>query len=266
MLIISCDNFSDLWDGHVKQLEKYWPDRNMDTYIVTESISVQYGSVKTLPVGDIEWSDRLKAALDKIDTKYVFITLDDYFLVDTIDDKKLQSYLEMMKKNAFDYFRLYKRPKRDKNMPFQNSRDLFLLDAKARYAVNLYPAIWKKDFLFSTVREGRNAWQYEVSLLRVSSEYGAKCIMTNANDFPILDVVRKGKLLHSSARYFKKHQDIYSGNRETNTWFFETRLFIKTWAVRILPNGVSKIIRRVFSRFGYHFYSEEMDSINKRGG
>ena len=39
MLILSCDKFSDLWDGHVKQLEKYWPDRNVDTYIITDKQS-----------------------------------------------------------------------------------------------------------------------------------------------------------------------------------------------------------------------------------
>lgn len=27
MLILSCDKFSDLWDGHIKLLEKNWPDQ-----------------------------------------------------------------------------------------------------------------------------------------------------------------------------------------------------------------------------------------------
>lgn len=39
MLILSCDKFSDLWDGHIKLLEKNWPDRDMDTIIVTDAPS-----------------------------------------------------------------------------------------------------------------------------------------------------------------------------------------------------------------------------------
>lgn len=27
MIILSCDKFSDLWEGHVKLLEENWPDR-----------------------------------------------------------------------------------------------------------------------------------------------------------------------------------------------------------------------------------------------
>ena len=37
MLILSCDKFSDLWDGHIKLLEQNWPDRDMETYIVTDA-------------------------------------------------------------------------------------------------------------------------------------------------------------------------------------------------------------------------------------
>ena len=39
MLILSCDKFSDLWDGHIKLLEENWPDRDMETFIVTDAPS-----------------------------------------------------------------------------------------------------------------------------------------------------------------------------------------------------------------------------------
>ena len=86
-------------------------------------------------------------------------------------------------------------------------------------------------------------------------------MMTVSNDFPILDVVRKGKLLHKSARYFKKHPGIYNGNRKVNTRWFEFRLFVKTWASRLLPKSLAKRLRKFFSRHGYHYFSEEMDNL-----
>ena len=77
MLILSCDKFSDLWDGHVKLLEQNWPDRNMDTIIVTDKQrQVSYPNVKVFAAGEeLEWSERLEKVLESISTDYVFLTL-----------------------------------------------------------------------------------------------------------------------------------------------------------------------------------------------
>ena len=39
LVILSCDKFSDLWNSHLQQLEKYWGDREIDTYIVTDKLT-----------------------------------------------------------------------------------------------------------------------------------------------------------------------------------------------------------------------------------
>ena len=84
VIISSCDSFSDLWDGHIKLLERYWGDRNVDqTLLVTDKPTDRsYDNVTVLSAGEFaEWSQRLKKALDTVRTEYVFITLDDYFLI-----------------------------------------------------------------------------------------------------------------------------------------------------------------------------------------
>ena len=74
MLILSCGLFSDLWDAHVYQLEKYWADRGMDTYIVTDKRQdTSYENVKVIAAGDgVEFTDRLKYALEQIESEYIF--------------------------------------------------------------------------------------------------------------------------------------------------------------------------------------------------
>ena len=37
VLILSCDRYSDLWDGHVKMLRKHWTGRCERAVIVSES-------------------------------------------------------------------------------------------------------------------------------------------------------------------------------------------------------------------------------------
>ena len=78
LLIHSCDKFSDLWEAHVKLLNKNWPDRNCPTYILTDSNNEQtFKNVEVLSAGDNkEITERIKYALNYIDTEYILVTLD----------------------------------------------------------------------------------------------------------------------------------------------------------------------------------------------
>ena len=166
----------------------------------------------------------------------------------------------MMKRESIDYVRLFKRPKRATREEIPGYRGINRIDTACNYSVNLYSGIWKKDFIEFCVKKPLNAWKFEVSLYKRAIEYGAKCVVSLRNEFVILDVVRKGKLLHKSARYFKKHPGIYTGDREINSWNYEIRLFIKTWVSRHFPLFVLKALRRIISKLGYRsFIASEND-------
>ena len=93
-------------------------------------------------------------------------------------------------------------------------KDIYLLDNHAGdYIVTLYAGIWRKDFMEKTLTETLNAWQYEVSLTRKARELNARCADSRRGEFPILDVIRKGKVLTKARKYFNENP-IYKGNRE----------------------------------------------------
>lgn len=258
MLILSCDKFSDLWDGHVKMLEQYWPDRNMNTFIVTDKKKdVCFPSVSVLSAGDnVEWSCRLKYALNYVNTEYVFVTLDDYYLIKKVDTNRIEMLIKLMDNKSLDYLRLYERPVRATKQPISGENNVFYVDPSYKYSVNLYSALWRKDFLLAMLDESLNAWEFEVSMQKKASEYGAKCAVSNNDDFFILDVVRKGKLLHKAARFFKHNPGIYTGNREINTWRYEIGLGIKSFVGCHTPLPINHAIRKVMKKFGYKFISD----------
>ena len=258
MLILSCDKFSDLWDGHVKLLEQNWPDRDMDTIIVTDKArQVTYDSVSVFAAGDeLEWSERLLKVIEAIKTDYVFLTLDDYYLVKRVNTQSIDKMLNLMEVKNLDYIRLFKRPTKATRAEFSDFKGVYQIDPGSKYSVNLYSGIWKKEFLKSCIGEPMNAWQFEVHLPAEAVKYGANCAVSLNKDFEILDVVRKGKLLHQASYYFKKNPGIYNGNRPTNTWGYEIRLGIKTLVGRHTPKPIHNAIRNIMKRFGYQFYSE----------
>ena len=259
LIIFSCEAFSDLWDGQIKLLEQNWPDRNMDTYIVTDSPSDKsYLEVKIISGGtEKEWTERASYALNQIESDYIFVTLDDYFLIKKVDNKSISDLVSMMEKEGIDYIRLFKQPTKARGKSFDGYKGIYHIDTSRDYAVNLYAGIWKKSFLASTLASPKNVWMYEVSLALRAREYGANCAVSLRNEFQILDVVRKGKLLHRPARYFKKHPGIYNGNRAINTWNYEIKLFIQTMASRHLPNWIRKRVKEYMTKRGHKYFSDQ---------
>ena len=259
MLILSCEKFSDLWEGHIKLLEQNWPDRDMNTFIVTDKPTDRvFPGIEIISAGtDVEWSDRLAIALQYVTTDYVFITLDDYFLIEKVVDSNIQALVALMAKEKIDYVRLFPRPKRATREELAGYKKIRKVDTACDYSVNLYAGLWKKAFISSCVRISMNAWKFEVSLHKRAEEYHANCVVSLRNEYKILDVVRKGKLLHKSASYFKKHPGIYEGSRETNTWEYEIKLMIQQQVARHIPWGLHQWLKRVMTKRGYHFYSDE---------
>lgn len=261
MLILSCDKFSDLWDGHVKQLETYWPDRRMRTIIVTDKpTDREFSPIDIMFAGDKgAWSDRLAYAVQNVATDYVFVTLDDYFLTKRVANEQIEDLLAMMDKEHIDYVRLFPRPKAATREELANYKKIHKIDTTVNYSVNLYSGIWRKEFLASTVKKPKTAWQFEVLLHKRAEEYGARCVVSLRNEFKILDVVRKGKLLHSAAAYFKRHPGIYNGDREVNTWEYEIKLGFQTLASRYLPGKIKKHVKTFMTKRGRRFFSDEAE-------
>ncbi len=258
MLILSCEKFSDLWDGHVKLLNQNWPDREMETYIVTDApTQKKLPGVQIIDAGiDTEWSDRLLFALMQVKTDFVFITLDDYYLINRVNSSQIEELLSLMVSKQYDYIRLFRRPDNAQGKEIPGFPKVYEVDTSLDYSVNLYSGIWRKTFLVSTIREPKNAWEFEVSLPGCAREYNAKCAVSRRKEFEILDVVRKGKLLHSSSRYFKKHPGIYEGGRPVNTLEYEIKLNIQIVVARYSPLWLKNKLKAVMRRRGKTFYSD----------
>lgn len=258
MLILSCELFSDLWDAHVKQLEAFWPDREMDTYIVTDAEHpVEFERVKVMATGaGLEFSERLAIALDAIKTEYVFITLDDYFLRKPVSNETIDGLVRMMDEESLDYVRLFKHPTKATAKQLSGCPGVYWIDTTRKYSVNLYSGIWRTDFMRKTVRDVRDPWRFEVSLARIAKELGAKCAVSLNREFVILDVVRKGKILNKAHRYLKKH-DLYHGPRLVQSRWYEFKLGVRTWGGRLMPDCVVNLARNFMIKRGHHYFSQE---------
>ena len=263
LLINTCDKYSDLWTGHIKLLERNFPRGSFDCFLLTdEECDNKFGSVDVISAGKgTEMPERIKYALPLIGSEYILLTLDDYYLVEPVDPERIEALLDAMDSEKIDYIRLFKRP--PSKIKIEGHDSLFLIDPDSKkdsnYQVNLYPGIWRRSFLEKTVSNISDAWNYELSLTRTARECGAKCAMTYGKEFVILDVVRKGKLLHKANAYFKKHPGIYDGDRKVISRFTEFKIDFMTLLKLILNQKVINALKSVFRKFGMRFYSDGAD-------
>lgn len=257
LLIHTCDNFSDLWDSHIKLLGRNWSDRNIDSIMVSDKMrKTEFSEVKLYFAGEgAEFSDRTRYALQFIATEYVLITLDDYFPIYKINSAKIERLLDIMDAENLDYIRLFCDPNSHKKV--KNYNKLYEISLDTNYAVNLYPGIWRKSFIEKTIVNKMNIWQYEVSLTGTAKEMNAKCFLSKGREFKILDVVRKGKLLHKANRYLKKH-DLYHGSREVISRKEEIRILIFSTGKKILPKWLAIKIKEHLKKRGHKFYTESI--------
>ena len=259
IIISTCNKFSDIWDIQCSLIERNWSDRKARTILLTDSpTDYEYENVEVISAGKgLDMVDRLRCVVSTIETKYVFITLDDYFLVKQAQTERINELIQIMKKENLDYMRLYRYPRSRKTRQLECDKNIRLLSFDKRYDVNLYPGIWKKEFLEKTLSvSGQNAWEYEVSLTKTAMAAQAKCAWCTEDIFPILDAIRKGCFLHSSKRFINKHME-YSGIRETISYKEEIRLIIMRLINTYFPDWMRVKMKLLMTKRGKKFYSND---------
>ena len=257
LLISSCNKFSDLWDEHFLLLKKHWKGLPWKVYLVTDKPTDKYyEGIEIISAGeDKDFPMRIRYAAEKIESDYILLTLDDYFIINEIDSQKLTYLINRAEKENISYLKLYDRrmtnPKK-----YEPLERLVPIDLSRKYALTLYPAIWERHFLINSVKEDMTPWKYEPSLTRFAQEIDANCMFSHAGTFDILDVVRKGKVLHKADRYFKKN-NIDIGNRPVISFFTELKLMVMDMISWYTPRKLFVAIKKVMSKMGWKFYSAD---------
>lgn len=161
IIISSCDKYSDLWAPCVKTYEKFWPDCPYKILLITESSVLESSCVESLQLGSNDWSTLLLLALDRVKTDVVLLTLDDFFLKDTVENSLIEKLLYDFINYNYKMLRLIPRPGPD----FSSDRSQLYGKIKdnARYKVSTQASFWSKDALRSVLRPGESPWEFETN-------------------------------------------------------------------------------------------------------
>ena len=161
ILIMSCDKYDDCWQPFSTLYNKYFSN-NYKTYIVTETKDCEYfDTIKKTGA----WTKRLREALQDLDSDYVLLMLDDYFIRNKVDNERIEYALNNFEDNTawFNFEKAYDlndTPSQYKGFKKRNN---------GICKTSCQAGIWNREKLIELLNVNCSPWEWE--RLNISLDY-----------------------------------------------------------------------------------------------
>ena len=199
VIVNTCDAYSDVLSLFFEAFYEYWPSCSFEVVVNTENnlhdnYPVRVHNYK--PSKFNSWGDRLLQTLQTVQSEYVLVVYDDFILEDYIDEKRINSILDLMKKeaDAAVYYLINTNSPMDKLNSFVDT--FSKISDYSDYKLNSAPAIWRKSDLINYTGNHDNPWAWEVFGTYRTFNDGKHfySLNSNANDLYPYDYTKGGAI------------------------------------------------------------------------
>ena len=203
VLVVSFDRYRDLWQPFFQLFWKYWPDCPFPVFLSSNELSFPDARVTTLKSGlDDAWGKQARLALSQIDSEYILLLLEDFFLDAPVSNTAFNSYLEFVRQNNATVLRL--NPSPPPTIKIKESSEIGALHRLASFRVSVQPAIWKRLDLLALLRDDESIWQFEVRGTYRSQAQPSGYFCTRRRSLGFQHVVERGSWFWSTARRYRR--------------------------------------------------------------
>lgn len=244
LLIISCDNYSDLWTPMINSIANSWPDCPLDKFIVTNKKKINFNGFNSIEVGeDKGWSNGVLLAISKLEEKYDYVltTIEDVPLSERVNTGKFVYLFNSFIKDKGYFLSLTGRPY--PNMKYNSLYGMIIPESK--YRANCVFSIWKIDTLKSMLSIDENAWEFETNIIE-RSKHLSGFYSVKKSFFTYLHIVNRGKLINNDLIKAKRIGLNYKNSKRDKMSFVEEIMFLfKVKSIKIFKNiGIIKNKKR----------------------
>lgn len=216
ILVVSFDNYKDLWIPFYKCFFRYWPNCEYKLFHGNNFENLEIEKVSQIKIGeDKGYSSNLIKMLSKIDYEYVILWIDDFFLKEKIDQTYLNNAMKYVVDNKIGYLKLIS----TYPLAYKNNGTIGQIPNGIKYTIGIGNALWNKKTLLNYLHEGESAWDIEYKGPKRSLKFNDTFYSLNSKELKkplmkIVNILGRGKLLHNAIDFLKK-ENIYD--------LFETR-------------------------------------------
>jgi hypothetical protein len=208
LLIVSCDAYKDLWRPFFHSLFKYWPDCPYPIFLGSNESGYPDPRIKSILVGpDRDYSSNLLAMLERIETPWLILWIEDLLLSTPINTARLSNLIDLAQNHQAGYLKL------SANTPWAFTKDktqeIGPIPKGIKYRATIGLSLWKKDVLVRLLRPGESAWQVERNGGLRSNSFVEPfcCLSTNVRSNPPLSSVNsviKGRWNRDALPFLRK--------------------------------------------------------------
>lgn len=250
-VVLSCDNYSDLWPMFIQFFEKNWPDCPFDKYFMTNQKSIPPCSFIEVQIGeDQSWSEGVIRTLAflKNKYKYVLITLEDLPIIQKVNNSKFIEIVNEFLNIDGNYLKLIRKP------PPTNIFNNYFGEIKpgSLYRPTCVYALWKIEILLEIMDVKENAWEFERFGSIRSDKFLGFYVVYN-DFFKVINTVIKGKWVSTELNKLIRIGYIYNSKRLKINYCGAIRLKINTLLFNLFIQFIPWKFRRsiVFKLRGY---------------
>ena len=161
VLVVSCDRYADLWPPFFALFWRRWPDCPGPVYLGSNALTYDDPRVRTLRVGpDVTWASSLRAMLERVESDYVILMLEDFFLIDRVDNARVQRLADVAIAERLGCLRLYSIYPPEH--PVAGHPELGAFEPGDWWRITAQAAIWRIDTLRQLLLPGFSAWDFEM--------------------------------------------------------------------------------------------------------
>ncbi len=251
ILVYSCWKNSDMWPVFLQLFRKYWENCPYCLILLTDKIEGDIeGGFDDTVVLDSNWYDMLMAGIERADTEYVMLWMDDYLLCDYVQNRDVVYYLEIAKKYNAANVLLTENPFVS-SKEFSKNRKLKLVSPGTAYSFSTQVGIWSAGFLKKYVKEEWSPWDFERrgSVEIKQNEY--PILHSRWYSFPYVEGIHRGKWTEMGVWICKRnHIKINLNKRRKMNNFEMAWLYFKGGILKLNPTMITKIQNVVYKRKG----------------
>ena len=159
ILVLSCDKNEDLFEPFHHCIEKYWKNHPEIIY-ATETIKNPYYKTINVDYPLEQWTKRIRETLKEIDDGQILIIMDDCFIRQPVDTKRIEYYSKKLKDNIamFEFEKSW-----DINDIETNIKGMKMRPHGSEYEVCVNCGLWQKDKLIDVLSRDSDPWDVELN-------------------------------------------------------------------------------------------------------
>lgn len=165
VLLSSCDKYEDAWRPFFFFFNREWRNCPYQIYLNTETkgFSIEGKQLYVLNSGEctLSWSLRLKKALQRIKTEYVLFLLEDFFMLDKVNQEEINRCLDIMDENHKISVIDFECAKSGEGEPCEYE-GYCRRNLNSMYFLNCQASIWRRKDLIRFLSPYESPWQFEI--------------------------------------------------------------------------------------------------------